>query len=150
VDATILLVEDDASIREITKMGLRDAGFTVHTAADGDEALNRFRHDHPDLVVLDVMLPKRDGLEDRDLSLRCDLRNDAAKSRPEGEATDGTADANRPRGRCLLDGSRGQAPHDVPLRNHGQGKHRNERDERCGRDEVPVGRRIPPKSGDGE
>ncbi len=44
-------------------MGLRDAGFTVHTAADGDEALNRFRHDHPDLVVLDVMLPKRDGLD---------------------------------------------------------------------------------------
>ena len=63
VDATILLVEDDASIREITKMGLRDAGFTVETAADGDEALNRFRHDHPDLVVLDVMLPKRDGLD---------------------------------------------------------------------------------------
>jgi len=63
VDATILIVEDDASIREITKLGLQDAGFAVHTAADGDEALNRFRHDRPDLVVLDVMLPKRDGLE---------------------------------------------------------------------------------------
>ena len=63
MDATILLVEDDASIREITKLGLVDAGFTVDTAADGDEALLRFRHDKPDLVVLDVMLPKRDGLE---------------------------------------------------------------------------------------
>jgi two-component system response regulator MtrA len=63
VDATILLVEDDPSIREITKLGLEDAGFAVHTATDGDEALNRFRHDQPDLVVLDVMLPKRDGLE---------------------------------------------------------------------------------------
>lgn len=63
VDATILLVEDDPSIREITTLGLRDAGFTVDTAADGDEALVRFRHDRPDLVVLDVMLPKRDGLE---------------------------------------------------------------------------------------
>jgi len=63
VDATILLVEDDASIREITKLGLQDAGFAVDTAADGDEALIRFRHDQPDLVVLDVMLPKRDGLE---------------------------------------------------------------------------------------
>jgi two-component system response regulator MtrA len=63
VDATILIVEDDASIREITKLGLQDAGFTVHTAADGEEALIRFRHDHPDLVVLDVMLPKRDGLD---------------------------------------------------------------------------------------
>ena len=63
MDATILLVEDDASIREITKLGLEDAGFQVDTAADGDEALVRFRHDQPDLVVLDVMLPKRDGLE---------------------------------------------------------------------------------------
>jgi two-component system response regulator MtrA len=63
VDATILIVEDDPSIREITKLGLQDAGFTVQTAADGEEALNRFRHDHPDLVVLDVMLPKRDGLD---------------------------------------------------------------------------------------
>jgi two-component system, OmpR family, response regulator MtrA len=63
MDATILLVEDDPSIREITKLGLRDAGFDVDVAADGEEALVRFRHDQPDLVVLDVMLPKRDGLE---------------------------------------------------------------------------------------
>ena len=63
MDATILIVEDDASIREITEIGLRDAGFDVRTAADGDDGLSRFRHDHPDLVVLDVMLPKRDGIE---------------------------------------------------------------------------------------
>lgn len=63
MDATILLVEDDPSIREITKLGLEDAGFAVHTAVDGEEALTRFRHDQPDLVVLDVMLPRRDGLE---------------------------------------------------------------------------------------
>lgn len=58
-----MLVEDDPSIREITKLGLEDAGFAVHTAVDGDEALNRFRIEQPDLVVLDVMLPKRDGLD---------------------------------------------------------------------------------------
>jgi two-component system response regulator MtrA len=63
VDATILLVEDDSSIREITKLGLEDAGFAVRTAVDGDEGLARFRREQPDLVVLDVMLPKRDGLE---------------------------------------------------------------------------------------
>ena len=63
MDATILLVEDDESIREITKLGLEGAGFRVDTAADGDEALLRFRRDRPDLVVLDVMLPKRDGFE---------------------------------------------------------------------------------------
>ncbi|MDJ0960594.1 MAG: MtrAB system response regulator MtrA [Acidimicrobiia bacterium] len=63
MDARILLVEDDASIREITKLGLEAAGFTVETAADGDDGLNRFRHSRPDLVLLDVMLPKRDGFE---------------------------------------------------------------------------------------
>ncbi len=63
MDARILVVEDDASIREITKLGLETAGFVVETAVDGDDAVDRFRHDRPDLVLLDVMLPKRDGFE---------------------------------------------------------------------------------------
>ncbi len=63
MDAHILLVEDDPSIREITRLGLAEAGFTVSTAVDGNEALTRFEQDRPDLVVLDVMLPGRDGLD---------------------------------------------------------------------------------------
>ncbi len=63
MDARILLVEDDPSIREITKLGLVEAGFAVETAVDGNEALARFERARPDLVVLDVMLPGRDGLE---------------------------------------------------------------------------------------
>jgi two-component system, OmpR family, response regulator MtrA len=63
MDARILLVEDDPSIREITALGLRAAGFTVETAADGLEGVERWRHDRPDLVLLDVMLPRLDGLE---------------------------------------------------------------------------------------
>lgn len=63
MDARILLVEDDPSIREITQLGLEAAGFVVVTASDGDAALQRFREERPDLVLLDVMLPKRDGLE---------------------------------------------------------------------------------------
>jgi two-component system response regulator MtrA len=63
MDARILLVEDDASIREVTAIGLRAAGFDVSTAADGAEGLDRWRHERPDLVLLDVMLPKLDGLE---------------------------------------------------------------------------------------
>ena len=59
MDATILLVEDDRSIREIIEIGLTDAGFGVRTAADGDDALSRFRRDQPDLVVLDVMVRVR-------------------------------------------------------------------------------------------
>jgi two-component system response regulator MtrA len=63
VDAHILLVEDDPSIREVTALGLRAAGFTVSTAADGVEALDRWRTLSPDLVLLDVMLPRLDGLD---------------------------------------------------------------------------------------
>ncbi len=63
MDATILLVEDDPSIREVTALGLRAAGFTVSVAADGAEGLERWRADSPDLVLLDVMLPRLDGLE---------------------------------------------------------------------------------------
>jgi two-component system, OmpR family, response regulator MtrA len=63
MDATILLVEDDPSIRELTARGLTDAGFTVLTEATGDGGLDRFRRDAPDAVVLDVMLPGLDGLE---------------------------------------------------------------------------------------
>ncbi len=63
MNAKILLVEDDPSIREVTRFGLEGAGYRVDTAGDGDEALTRFRHDRPDLVILDVMLPRRDGLD---------------------------------------------------------------------------------------
>ena len=63
MDARILLVEDDASIRELTERGLRAAGFDVVAAVTGTEGLDRFRSERPDLVVLDVMLPGLDGLE---------------------------------------------------------------------------------------
>lgn len=63
MDATILVVEDDASIRELTQRGLERAGFRVVTAATGDEGLERYHADQPDAVVLDVMLPGIDGLE---------------------------------------------------------------------------------------
>ena len=58
-----MLVEDDPSIRETTAIGLRDAGFRVTTAADGREALLRFRQSPFDALVLDVMLPSVDGFE---------------------------------------------------------------------------------------
>ncbi len=63
MDARILLVEDDPSIREVTAIGLRHAGFTVDTADDGRAGLDRFAAAEFDLVLLDVMLPRMDGLE---------------------------------------------------------------------------------------
>jgi DNA-binding response OmpR family regulator len=63
VDERVLLVEDDPSIREVASLGLAQAGFKVTTAADGREALLRFRQGVFDLAVLDVMLPELDGFE---------------------------------------------------------------------------------------
>ncbi len=63
MDARILLVEDDPSIREVTAIGLRSAGFTVETADDGAAGLERFTAGAFDLVLLDVMLPRLDGLD---------------------------------------------------------------------------------------
>jgi two-component system response regulator MtrA len=63
MDARILLIEDDPSIREVTAIGLRNAGFRVETADDGRAGLDRFEAANVDLVLLDVMLPRMDGLE---------------------------------------------------------------------------------------
>jgi DNA-binding response OmpR family regulator len=61
--ATILLVEDDPSVREAVTMALEGDGHRVTTAATGDDAVERWRQRRPDLVLLDVMLPGRDGFE---------------------------------------------------------------------------------------
>ncbi|MET8765221.1 response regulator transcription factor [Lentzea sp. NPDC004782] len=59
----LLVVEDEPSIRELLCASLRFAGFTVSSAATGGEALTAARSQAPDLVLLDVMLPDRDGFE---------------------------------------------------------------------------------------
>ena len=59
----ILVVDDDRQIVRLVQSYLQQAGFTVLTAYDGEEALHALRREKPDLVVLDLMLPKRDGLE---------------------------------------------------------------------------------------
>ncbi len=59
----ILVVDDEPSIVEVVSLYLRREGFEVLTASDGDEALAAAREHRPDLIVLDIMLPKRSGLE---------------------------------------------------------------------------------------
>ncbi|MFS8102494.1 response regulator transcription factor [Lentzea alba] len=59
----LLVVEDEPSIRELLCASLRFAGFAVTSAGTGAEALAAARSDTPDLVLLDVMLPDRDGFE---------------------------------------------------------------------------------------
>jgi DNA-binding response OmpR family regulator len=61
--ATILLVDDEESLQKLLTFPLARDGFRVVPAHDGEEALDRFAQERVDLVVLDVMLPKLDGLE---------------------------------------------------------------------------------------
>jgi DNA-binding response OmpR family regulator len=61
--STILLVDDEESIQTLLTYPLERDGYTVVQARDGEEALRKFEEDHVDLVVLDVMLPRLDGLE---------------------------------------------------------------------------------------
>jgi DNA-binding response OmpR family regulator len=58
----ILVVDDEPQVLEVLKLYLTRDGFRVHTAADGEAALSAFETHAPDLVVLDLMLPKLDGL----------------------------------------------------------------------------------------
>ena len=60
---SIMLVEDETSIRETMAEFLAEEGFEILQAADGLEALEVFRENQPDLIILDLMLPKLDGLE---------------------------------------------------------------------------------------
>jgi len=59
----VLIVDDDAKLVELVKIYLNRDGYRVITASDGIEALKQAREGHPDLIVLDVMLPGMDGFE---------------------------------------------------------------------------------------
>ncbi|MDU3445862.1 MAG: response regulator, partial [Enterococcus faecalis] len=59
----ILVVDDEKPISEIVKYNLVKEGYEVFTAYDGEEALEKVEEVEPDLIILDLMLPKMDGLE---------------------------------------------------------------------------------------
>jgi DNA-binding NarL/FixJ family response regulator len=60
---TILIVDDDNTLRAALTRYLKDRGFLVHNAASGLEGLERFNKDKPDLIVSDVVMPEMDGFE---------------------------------------------------------------------------------------
>ena len=59
----ILIVEDDATLADVIAFTLRREGFHVLQALDGELAIQRWMEDDPDLILLDINLPKMDGYE---------------------------------------------------------------------------------------
>ena len=62
-DATVLIVDDEAPILALLHYNLEKAGYRVLQAADGEEAMTIAREEHPDIVILDWMLPSLSGIE---------------------------------------------------------------------------------------
>ena len=62
-DSTILVVDDDPVILKLLEVNFEMEGFTVLVAHDGEEGIEVARQDRPDVIVSDIMMPKRSGLE---------------------------------------------------------------------------------------
>lgn len=58
---TIVVIDDEAHIRRVVEMKMKNAGYRVVTAADGEEGLSLIRAELPDAVISDIMIPKLDG-----------------------------------------------------------------------------------------
>ena len=61
--SVIAIVEDDESVRTSLKLNLELEGYTIFGAADGEEGIELINKEKPDLIILDVMMPKKDGLQ---------------------------------------------------------------------------------------
>ena len=61
--ANILLIEDDEPLRKVLAITLAKAGHTVVQAGDGNECLHKFHHAAPDLVITDIVMPGKEGIE---------------------------------------------------------------------------------------
>ena len=62
-DKLIMIVDDDDSVRELLEFVVHKEGFKIATAADGEEAVNSIQKGQPDLIILDLMLPRYGGFE---------------------------------------------------------------------------------------
>jgi CheY-like chemotaxis protein len=61
--AKILVVDDDPDMRETLQMILESADYTVVTAEDGEQCLSKLKEERPDLLILDLLMPRMDGFE---------------------------------------------------------------------------------------
>jgi CheY-like chemotaxis protein len=63
IDAKLLIVDDNEGVRHLVSRWLERAGFSVHEARDGAEAIDLVRKDPPDIILADIRMPKIDGIE---------------------------------------------------------------------------------------
>ena len=61
--ATVLVVDDDPVIQKLLKVNFEMEGYRVVSAADGAEGLEQAREENPDIIILDIMMPRMNGLE---------------------------------------------------------------------------------------
>jgi chemosensory pili system protein ChpA (sensor histidine kinase/response regulator) len=94
---TVLVVDDSLTVRKVTSRFLTREGFNVETAKDGFDALKQLSEHHPDIILLDIEMPKMDGFEFAKLV----KGDDATKSIPIIMITSRTADKHRQRAREL-------------------------------------------------
>jgi len=61
--AKVLIVDDDMTLRELYEERMKQEGYVILSASDGEEAIEKATKDHPDLILLDVMMPKINGID---------------------------------------------------------------------------------------
>ena len=59
----VLVIDDDVAVRQTIALLLEDAGIDVIQASDGKEGLSAFQRSHPDLIVTDIIMPEKEGIE---------------------------------------------------------------------------------------
>lgn len=62
-EPTILVIDDDLALQTVLEIALREAGYQVVLASDGEEGVEKLRAVQPDLVISDIMMPHQDGVE---------------------------------------------------------------------------------------
>ena len=62
-ETTVLVIDDSPSVREVLRVGLESEGYSVLEAADGREGVRLYREHGPALVIADIVMPEKDGIE---------------------------------------------------------------------------------------
>jgi CheY-like chemotaxis protein len=61
--ARILVIEDDVEVRKVLRQILEHAGYEIEEASDGEEGIERYREKQADLIITDIIMPKKEGIE---------------------------------------------------------------------------------------